>query len=83
MGEVLASVRRKWSCQEPMGHVSGTKKGDGFLMAAQCIFDTRPELRFWVGAGEGNRTLTTSLEGDCRRDHSECCRVGGQPVRAP
>jgi hypothetical protein len=32
-------------------------------MAAQCIFDTRLELGFLGGAGEGNRTLMTSLEG--------------------
>ena len=32
-------------------------------MAAQCIFDTRLELGFVGGAGEGNRTLMTSLEG--------------------
>ncbi len=32
-------------------------------MAAQRIFDTWLELGFWVGAGEGNRTLMTSLEG--------------------
>jgi hypothetical protein len=32
-------------------------------MAARCIFDTRLELGFLVGAGEGNRTLMTSLEG--------------------
>jgi hypothetical protein len=32
-------------------------------MAAQCILDTRLDLGFLVGAGEGNRTLMTSLEG--------------------
>ncbi len=51
------------SCQEPIRHVSGTKEEDGFLMAAQCIFDTRLDLGLHVGAGEGNRTLMTSLEG--------------------
>ena len=36
-------------------------------MAAQCIFDAPLDLGFLVGAGEGagegNRTLMTSLEG--------------------
>ena len=27
------------------------------------MHDRPPDLRFWVGAGEGNRTLMTSLEG--------------------
>jgi hypothetical protein len=32
-------------------------------MAARCILDTRLDLGLHVGAGEGNRTLMTSLEG--------------------
>jgi hypothetical protein len=32
-------------------------------MAVQCWSGTWPELVFLVGAGEGNRTLMTSLEG--------------------
>jgi hypothetical protein len=31
-------------------------------MAVQCWSGTWPELVFLVGAGEGNRTLMTSLE---------------------
>ena len=31
-------------------------------MTVRHLGGTRPELGFLVGAGEGNRTLTTSLE---------------------
>ena len=49
--------------QEAIGHVSGTEEGDGFVMAILLPGCTLPELGFLVGAGEGNRTLMTSLEG--------------------
>jgi len=40
----------------------GPPEGDGFLMTVRHLGGTRPELGFLVGAGEGNRTLMTSLE---------------------
>ena len=41
---------------------SGTKEGDGFLMAIRRPGSTGLDLGFLAGAGEGNRTLMTSLE---------------------
>lgn len=41
----------------------GTSERDGFLMALPRLGCTDLELEFRVGAGEGNRTLMTSLEG--------------------
>jgi hypothetical protein len=49
--------------QEAIGHATGTKEGHGFLMAGWALVGTGLELGFLVGAGEGNRTLMTSLEG--------------------
>ena len=63
MGEVLASVRRKGTARSPIGHVSGTTDGDSFLMVARRLGGTRLDLGLFVRAGEGNRTLMTSLEG--------------------
>jgi len=48
MGEVLASVWRKGPARSRSGTYRA-KEGDGFLMAAQCIFDARLDLGFWVG----------------------------------
>jgi hypothetical protein len=52
---------------EPIGHLTGTTEGSGFLMVTPALENTRLELGFLVGAGEGagegNRTLMTSLEG--------------------
>ena len=33
--------------------VAGAKEGDGFLMAAQCIFDTRLDLGFGLERAKG------------------------------
>jgi hypothetical protein len=41
----------------------GTTERDSLLMALPRLGGTGPELGFLVGAGEGNRTLMTSLEG--------------------
>jgi hypothetical protein len=57
MGEVLASVRRKGPHGSPLHRARmGTKEGDGFLMAAQCIFDIWLELGVscWSGRRESN-----------------------------
>jgi hypothetical protein len=66
MGEVLASVRRKGPARSRSGTYRARRRGR-LLMAAQCIFDAPLDLGFLVGAGEGagegNRTLMTSLEG--------------------
>jgi hypothetical protein len=59
MGEVLASVWRKGTARSR----SGTTDGNSFLMAARRLVDTRLDLGLFVRAGEGNRTLMTSLEG--------------------
>ena len=48
---------------QPPSRVSGTEEGRGFVMERQHPGSTQPDLGFWVGAGEGNRTLMTSLEG--------------------
>ena len=63
MGEVFATAKRKGATQGPIGHAAGTKERKGFLMAMRHLGGTRVDLGFWVGAGEGNRTLMTSLEG--------------------
>ena len=49
--------------QGSIGHATGTEAGEGVLMAMGGWSRTRVDLGFWVGAGEGNRTLMTSLEG--------------------
>ena len=49
--------------QRPIGHATGTEAGEGFLMARVGWPRTCVDLGFLVGAGEGNRTLMTSLEG--------------------
>jgi hypothetical protein len=48
-------------------HGKGTRRArrrqSASLSAILRTAGTRPDLAFWVGAGEGNRTLMTSLEG--------------------
>src|SRR5215472_4457778 len=44
-------------------HAAGTKEAPGALLAVGRLAGTAVDLGFWVGAGEGNRTLMTSLEG--------------------
>jgi len=58
VGEVFTTARRKGTtkCR------SGTEAGKGFLMATDGWSRTCVDLRILVGAGEGNRTLMTSLE---------------------
>jgi Phage integrase family len=62
MGQVFASARRKGAANR-RSHATGTKEGHGFLMAGWAPGGTGLDLGFLVGAGEGNRTLMTSLEG--------------------
>ena len=61
MGEVFATARRKGT---PKGR-SGTQHGagEGVLTVTGQLGGVVVDLRFLVGAGEGNRTLMTSLEG--------------------
>jgi hypothetical protein len=59
MGEVFAEARRKG----PAKGRSGTQEGAGVLIAALPLEGTGFDLRFLGGAGDGNRTRMTSLEG--------------------
>jgi hypothetical protein len=60
MGTALSAARK--GARRPR---SGTHRARGVrlpdLVTVASDYDS--ELRFWVGAGEGNRTLMTSLEG--------------------
>ena len=62
MGEMFASARRK-GITKSRSHATGTGAGEGVLMVAGQLGDVGADLRMLVGAGEGNRTLMTSLEG--------------------
>jgi hypothetical protein len=61
MGQVFASARGKGAAKG-RSDAMGTKEGRGFMMGRRPPIDTRLDLGFLVGAGEGNRTLMTSLE---------------------
>jgi hypothetical protein len=63
MGEVFASARGKGTTKGPIGRATGTEAREGVLMVAGQLGDVGAGLGFLVGAGEGNRTLMTSLEG--------------------
>ena len=47
----------------PVWHVCGTKETLQGQNRTWRVSGMRPDLGFLVGAGEGNRTLMTSLEG--------------------
>jgi len=59
MGEMFATARRKGTAKDR----AGTEAGESFLMITGQLGDTGIDLGFLGAAGEGNRTLMTSLEG--------------------
>src|SRR6266702_6059182 len=61
-GEVFASARRRALPRADRAR-NGHEGRGGFLIAIRKPDSTGPDLGFLVGAGEGNRTLMTSLEG--------------------
>jgi hypothetical protein len=63
MGELFATARRKSPAKGRSGHAAGTTEGPRVVIVIRLDSNTRADLGFLVGAGEGNRTLMTSLEG--------------------
>ena len=63
IGEVFTTAKRRGTTKGPIGHATGTEAGEGFMKATRGWSRTCVDLRILVGAGEGNRTLMTSLEG--------------------
>ena len=49
--------------QGPIGHPTGTEAGKGVLMVIRQLDRIGSDLGLWLGAGDGNRTRMTSLEG--------------------
>jgi hypothetical protein len=59
MGELFATARRKGTAKSR----SGTTEGSRVLIAIRLDSRIYSDLGFLVGAGDGNRTRMTSLEG--------------------
>ena len=60
--ELFATARRKGTAKS-QSDAAGTTEGPRVLIAIRRQASAYADLRIRVGAGEGNRTLMTSLEG--------------------
>ena len=59
----MPKSRMRRPSRSAMWHVCGTTRVCGLVLVVVPSGYIACDLGFWVGAGEGNRTLMTSLEG--------------------